>query len=81
MADIVKVFPTKATALNVWHPIAGKAKPEGAEWPYDVFTCSRLADGSFTDDPKQAFKPPPAKTPADKPFSAAAAAAQDGNAK
>jgi hypothetical protein len=57
MTTSVKVFPTKATALNVRHPIAGAAKLEGADWPYDVFTCSRLADGSFTDDPKKAFKP------------------------
>lgn len=58
MTTSVKVFPTKATALNVRHPIAGAAKVEGSDWPYDVFTCSRLADGSFTDDPKKAFKPP-----------------------
>jgi hypothetical protein len=56
MTSTVKVFPTKASALNVRHPISGAAKIEGADWPYDVFTCSRLSDGSFTDDPKKAFK-------------------------
>jgi hypothetical protein len=53
----VKVYPAKASALNVNHPIGGKPRLEGTEWPYDVFTCRRLSDGSFTDDASKAYKP------------------------
>lgn len=57
MSTHIKVYPTKASALNVHHPIAGKKhNSEGVIWPYDVFTCRRLTDGSFTDDPAKAFK-------------------------
>ena len=56
MTDTIKVYPTKASALNVHHPIAGKPMVEGVDWPYDTFTCRRLTDGSFTEDPNKAFK-------------------------
>jgi hypothetical protein len=60
MTTHIKVYPTKASALNAHHPISGAPRVEGVDWPYDAFTCRRLSDGSFTDDPKQAYQPPPA---------------------
>jgi hypothetical protein len=54
---MTKVYPTKASALNAHHPIAGKPLIEGSEWPYDTFTCRRLTDGSFTEDPAKAYRP------------------------
>jgi hypothetical protein len=59
MTESIKVYPTKASALNVHHPIAGKPSSDGVDWPYDTFTCRRLMDGSFSDDPAQAFKQVP----------------------
>jgi hypothetical protein len=69
----MKLYPTKASALNVHHPIAGKPLIEGVDWPYDVFTCRRISDGSFTEDETKAYKPPPeeAKAAAEKPAAAA----------
>lgn len=58
----MKLYPTKASALNVHHPIAGKPRVEGVDWPYDVFTCRRISDGSFTEDEAKAYKPPPEET-------------------
>lgn len=63
---MTKVYPTKASALNAHHPIAGAPLIEGVEWPHDTFTCRRLSDGSFTEDPDKAYKPPAAKA-ADAP--------------
>lgn len=57
---MTKVYPTKASALNCHHPIAGAPRIEGIDWPYDTFTCRRLTDGSFTEDPAKAYKPAPA---------------------
>ena len=51
----IKVYPTKASALNAHHPTAGKPSLEGTDWPNDVFTCRRLTDGSFTTDPSKAY--------------------------
>jgi hypothetical protein len=62
-----KIYPTKASALNVHHPIAGAPRMEGVEWPYDAFTCSRLTDGSFTEDEAKAYKPSPAGAEVAKP--------------
>lgn len=73
----VKVYPTKASALNVRHPDGAIARSDGADWPYDAFTCGRLADGSFTDDPKKAFRPLTG-SPAGAPVSATVA---DGSKK
>jgi hypothetical protein len=56
MTDLIKVYPTKESALNVRHPSAGAARVEGVDWPNDVFTARRLTDGSFTTDPAKAFK-------------------------
>lgn len=56
--NTIKVYPTKASALNAHHPLAGAPRVEGVDWPYDSFTCRRLTDGSFTEDPKQAYQPP-----------------------
>jgi|SRR5580704_4789862 hypothetical protein len=67
---MTKVYPTKASALNCHHPIAGAPRIEGTDWPDDVFTFRRLADGSFTEDPAKAYKPPAAavsEKPADMP--------------
>jgi hypothetical protein len=78
---MTKVYPTKASALNVNHPIAGKPLIEGADWPYDTFTCRRLTDGSFTEDAAKAYKPPAAPAEAAKPaVSAEAAKSQDASA-
>jgi hypothetical protein len=62
-----KIYPTKASALNVHHPLAGAPRLEGVDWPYDAFTCSRLTDGSFTEDETKAYKPPPASAEVAKP--------------
>jgi hypothetical protein len=59
---MTKVYPTKASALNVKHPTAGAPKIEGTEWPYDSFTCRRLTDGSFTEDASKAYRPPAEKS-------------------
>jgi hypothetical protein len=55
----IKVYPTKASALNAHHPTAGAPRVEGVDWPYDSFTCRRLTDGSFTEDASKAYKPAP----------------------
>jgi hypothetical protein len=69
MTTHIKIYPAKASALKVHHPIAGAPHSDGRDWPYDVFTCRRLSDGSFTEDASKAFRPPPAEaSPApDKP--------------
>jgi hypothetical protein len=64
---MTKVYPTKAGALNVHHPVAGAPRVEGVEWPYDVFTMRRLSDGSFTEDASKAYKPSFEAAAADKP--------------
>jgi hypothetical protein len=74
---MTKVYPTKASALNAHHPIAGKPLVEGSEWPYDTFTCRRLTDGSFTEDPAKAYKPPASEVAEKKPAPVAEAKSQD----
>jgi hypothetical protein len=71
---MTKVYPAKASALNVHHPIAGKPHVDGTDWPYDVFTMRRLSDGSFTEDSKKAYKPPAAEVEADKTAASESAA-------
>ena len=56
MTTHIKVFPTKASALNAHHPSGAKSRSEGELWPYDVFTMRRLTDGSFTEDPSKAYR-------------------------
>jgi hypothetical protein len=56
----IKVWPTKASALNVAHPIDGKPKADGAMWEQDGFTARMLSDGIMTRDEGKAFKPAPA---------------------
>lgn len=78
MTTHIKVYPTKASALNAHHPSGAKSRSEGELWPYDVFTMRRLTDGSFTEDPSKAYKAAAEateKSPAPKPAEPAAAAA------
>ncbi len=79
MTTHIKVYPTKASALNAHHPVAGPPRAEGVDWPYDSFTCRRLSDGSFTEDAAKAYKPaaPEAATPADKADTSTAAQVSD----
>jgi hypothetical protein len=71
----VKVYPKKASALNVKHPIDGQLKLEGSMWEQDGFTGRRLIEGAVTLNPDEVFKPAPAATaPAAEPAPAAAAA-------
>jgi len=62
----MKVYPTKASALNVKHPLGHPITIAGAEWPEDGFTFRMLAQGIFTEDPTLVYRPPPpeATTPA-----------------
>jgi hypothetical protein len=69
----MKVYPTKASALNCHHPVAGAPSIEGVDWPYDTFTCRRLTDGSFTEDAAKAYKPAPIGAPAAKALAFASA--------
>ena len=74
----IKVYPTKASALNAHHPIAGAPRLEGVDWPYDAFTCRRLTDGSFTEDAGKAYKPPAAPSgEAEKPAATVVSAEAD----
>jgi hypothetical protein len=45
----IKVYPTKASALRLEHPTAGKMRADGAMWPKDSFTCRRIKDGAITE--------------------------------
>ena len=54
----VKVYPTKASALNVKHPHGHQMTLDGVIWPRDSFTGRRLADGSVTEHPVLAYKLP-----------------------
>jgi hypothetical protein len=56
MAKIM-VYPTKASALNVPHPIDHKVKVGGSLWEYDGETCRGLVDGWITDDPAKQWTP------------------------
>jgi len=56
MAKIM-IYPTKAGALNVIHPMDGKTKVGGTLWEYDGETCRGLVDGWITDDPAKQWKP------------------------
>jgi len=47
----IKVYPTKASALNVRHLIDGKLARAGSEWTEDGFTARLLTDGAITRDP------------------------------
>ena len=77
MTNFIKVFPTKASALNIpadaKHP---KLTVDGVMWPlHDTFTKRRLRDGSVTKDEADAYKPEPAKSePAAAPAAAEPAA-------
>lgn len=58
----VKVYPTKASSLNI--PASATRPPltvDGAFWPVDSFTARRLSDGSVTTDPAQAYVPSPSE--------------------
>jgi hypothetical protein len=56
MAKIM-VYPAKAAALNVSHPIDGRVKVGGCLWEYDGPTCSGIVDGWLTDDPEKQWHP------------------------
>lgn len=53
----MKVYPAKASALNVCHPQGSATIAGENDWPDDSFTFRRIADGSFTQDPAKAYKP------------------------
>ena len=55
----VKVYPTKASALNVTHPIDGRLVAAGSQWEDDGFTARMLSDGIVTLTPP--VSPAPAK--------------------
>lgn len=64
----VKVYPTKASSLNI--PATATRPPlavEGSFWPQDSFTSRRLTDGSVTIDPAAAYVPAPAAPAAETP--------------
>jgi hypothetical protein len=55
----VKVYATKASALNLKHPVGlVQLVLGGSMWEQDGFTFRRLQDGAVTRDPAQEYKPP-----------------------
>ena len=57
----MKVYPTSAEALAVWHPSDPgkrlKLIPEGSDWPDDGFTFRMIAQDIATEDSARAFRP------------------------
>ena len=54
----IKVWPTKATAVDLKHPHGPKLAITGALWPDDSFTGRRLLDGSATTEAVKVYVPP-----------------------
>ena len=57
----MKVYPTNAAALAVWHPSDPakrlKLRSEGVDWPGDGFTFRMIVQDIATEDPAKAFNP------------------------
>ena len=54
----IRVYPAKASALNLRHPIDGKLGATGGEWTEDGFTARLLTDGAITRDAGAALPAP-----------------------
>ena len=63
--QMVTLYPTKATALNVAHPTHGKLKSAGSSWPKDGFTYRMLVQRIATEHQHLAFKEGVAPVPSD----------------
>jgi hypothetical protein len=53
----ITVYPTKASALNIKHPIDGQLKAAGSQWENDGFTARMLSDKAVTTERTDAHKP------------------------
>lgn len=60
----IKVWPAKASAVDLKHPHGPKLALAGALWPEDSFTARRLRDGAATLEADKVFVPPAKFEPA-----------------
>jgi hypothetical protein len=61
----IKIYPRKASALNVRHPIDGALRPAGSLWEDDGFTARMLTDRAVTTEEAAAWQAPaPEQKPA-----------------
>lgn len=58
MSATIKVWPTKATAVDLKHPHGPALVLAGADWPDDSFTARRLRDGAATLEKGKVYVPP-----------------------
>ena len=54
----IRVFPTKASALNVRHGVDGTISMGGSMWEQDGFTSRLITDGILTIDPAKGWRGP-----------------------
>lgn len=59
----ITVYPVKAGALNIKHPIDGPLQATGSDWEIDGFTARMLTDQAITKDKAKAMKAPPQAAP------------------